>query len=333
MNETEQKPIEDSAPAVVRFTLPPAETIRLACDTLALFPWAEGELAAQVLPAFLVAALGGLKAYNGAPLALHITGGQPAARAALLATVRDMLADSPAVVCVPAGKDSADVAAAARACPKARLLVLEDAAPVKSALRYIVQNAGGVAVLAFSQDTFADDAGLHPDGAIELRLREYIDQTEENTLAEYRDMGAKTLYRFTAARRAADALRAADDMEHGRADLNAAAVYDALTDARRTIEEALTDAPAVVQGTAAALEEAAARAMDSDMLGVSPLNNERRRLQGWFGYEVDPIDVITTLAVCNPCANKISGEKMRKIYAQSMNSARVPHPATRRYAD
>lgn len=333
MNNTEEKTIEDSAPAVVRFTLPPAETIRLACDTLALFPWAEGELAAQVLPAFLVAALGGLKAYNGAPLTLHITGGQPAARAALLATVRDMLADSAAVVCVPAGKDSAGVAAAVRACPKARLLVLEDADPVKSALRYIVQNAGGLAVLAFSQDTFADDAGLHPDGAIELRLREYIDQTEENTLAEYRDMGAKTLYRRAAARRAADALRAADDMEHGRADVNAAAVYDALMDARRTIEEALTDAPAVVLGTAAALEEHAARAVESDMTGFSPLNNERSRLQGWFGYEVNPIDVITPLAVCNPCANKISGEKMRNLYAKSMNSARVPHPATRRFAD
>lgn len=325
--------MEESAPAVARFTLPPAETIRLACDTLALFPWAEGALAAQVMPAFLAAVLGGIKACNGSPLTLHITGGQPAARAALFAAVRDMLADSPAVVCVPAGKDSAGIAAAVRACPQARLMILEDAAPVKSALRYIVQNAGGVAVLAFSQDTFADDAGMHPDGAIELRLREYIDTTEEKTLAEYRDLNVKTLFRRTAARRAADALRAADDMEHGRADLNAAAVYDALMDARRTIEEAMSDTPVIVQGTAAALEEHAAQATENDITGFSPVQNAKSKLQGWCGYEVNPLDVIAPLSVCNPCAHQMQPAAMRTAYAKSMQSARVPHPATHRFID
>lgn len=331
MNETEQKPLEESAPAVARFILPPDDAIRHACNTLALFPWAESELAAQVMPAFLAAALGGIKACNGAPLTLHITGGQSTARAALMAAVRDMLEDSPAVVSVSAGADSAAIAAAVRACPAARLLILEDAAPAKAALRYIAQNAGGLAVIAFSQDTFADDAGLHPDGAIELRLREYIDKTEENTLAEYRAIGAKNLYRLLACAMAADALREAEDLENGRADLTAAQVEKALRKARAVIDNALSPAPVVALGTAAALEEYAANAVENDMTGFSPVQNAKSKLQGWCGYEVNPIDVIAPLYVCNPCARKMEAAAMRTAYAKSMNSARTPHPATNRF--
>lgn len=333
MNETEQKQIEESAPAVVSFQLMPDEATRFACNLSALFPWAESELAEQILPAFLAAALAGVKACNGAPLMLHITGGQKAARAALFAAVRDMLADSPAVVCVPAGKDSAGVAAAVRACPDARLLILEDAAPVKSALRYIVQNAGGVSVLAFSQDTFADNAGLHHDGAIELRLRDYIDDTEENTLAEYRAIGAKNIYRQKACMLAAAALREAEDADTGRTDIAAAMIEKALNTARAVIDEALSDAPVLALGTAAALADYAAQATENDMAGFSPINNARSRLQGWCEYEVNPLDVIAPLSVCNPCARKMDAPAMRTAYAKSMQSARVPHPATRRFID
>lgn len=333
MNETEQKPMEESAPAVVRFQLMPDEATRFACNLSALFPWAESELAEQILPAFLAAALAGVKACNGAPLMLHITGGQKAARAALFAAARDMLADCRAVVCVPAGNDSAGVASAVRACPDARLIILEDAAPVKSALRYIVQNAGGVSVLAFSQDTFADNAGLHHDGAIELRLRDYIDDTEESTLAEYRAILAKNLYRQKACLLAAAALREAEAVENGRADLTAAQVEKALLNARAVIDVALADSPVLALGTAAALADYAEQATENDMTGFSPINNARSKLQGWYAYEVNPLDVIAPLSVCNPCARKMDAAAMRTAYAKSMQSARVPHPATRRFID
>lgn len=333
MNNTEQKTMEESALAVVRFTAPPADAIRLACNNLALFPWVEGELAAQVLPAFLTAALGGVKACNGGALTLHITGGKPSARSALFATVRDMLTDSPDVVCVTDGTDSAGVAAAVRACPQARLLMLADAAPVKSALRYIVQNAGGVAVLAFSEDTFADDAGLHPNGAVELRLREYIDTEEERILAEYRELNVKTLFYLDTVRRAADALRAAAAVEQGRADITAAAVYDALRIARSCIDEALSPARVVALGTSAALTEYAENAIETDLAGFSPVQNAKRNLQGWSGYEVNPIDVIAPLSVCNPCDQKMTAESLRAAYAKSMKSARIPHPAATRFVD
>lgn len=333
MNETEQKPIEESAPAVVRFQLMPDEAIRHACNLSALFPWAESELAEHILPAFLAAALAGVKACNGAPLMLHITGGQNTARAALFAAVRDMLSDSPAAVCVPAGNDSAGVASAVRACPDARLIILEDAARVKSALRYIVQNAGGLAVLTLSQDTFADNAGMHHDGAIELRLRDYIDDTEENTLAEYRAIGAKNIYRQKACMLAAAALREAEDADTGRTDITAAMIEKSLNTARAVLDEALSDAPVVALGTAAALADYAAQAIEIDMAGYDPVYNARKNLQGWCAYEVNPLDVIAPLYVCDPCARKMDAPAMRTAYAKSLQSARVPHPATHRFID
>lgn len=330
MNETEQKPMEESAPAVVRFQMMPDEAILHACNLSALFPWAESRLAEHILPAFLAAALAGVKACNGAPLMLHITGGQNTARVTLFAALRDMLSDSPAVVCVPAGNDSAGVAAAVRACPAARLLILEDAARVKSALRYIVQNAGGLAVLTFSQDTFADNAGMHHDGAIELRLRDYIDDTEENTLAEYRAIGAKNIFRQKSCLLAADALREADAADTGRADLTAAQVEKAMIKARAVIDEALSDAPVVALGTAAALADYAEQAVDIDLTGYDPVQQAKRNLQGWYAYEVNPIDVLAPLSVCNPRAGVMSASDMRHEYAKSMESARVLTPSNRR---
>ncbi len=293
MNNTEEKTIEDSAPAVVRFTLPPDAARRFACDTLALFPWAESELAADILPAFLAAALAGVKEYiTNKPIMLHLTGGQPSARAALFAAVRDMLADSPAVVCVPAGTDSAGIAAAVRGCKQARLLVLEDAAPVKSTLRYIVQNAGGLAVLAFSQETFADEDGGHPAGALELRLRDYVDKTEKNMLAEYRAAAALNIYRKEAAHHASAALIQAENAEHGREDLTAAAVLDALNKARAIVADALAADAAAPDGIATALAGVV------DEKTPARIQKTLDYMQGWCGADIHPERILATLEAC-----------------------------------
>ena len=62
MNEnTPETTMEESAPAGLGFSLPPDDTIRLTCRILSLFPWAESELSARMTPAFLAAALGGVK--------------------------------------------------------------------------------------------------------------------------------------------------------------------------------------------------------------------------------------------------------------------------------
>ncbi len=317
MNETEQKQMEESAPAVARFTLPPDAARRFACDMLALFPWAESELAADILPAFLTAALAGVKEYcTEKPLTLHITGGEPAARAAIFAAVRDMLADCPAVVCVPAGKDSGGIAAAVRACPRARLLMLEDAAPVKSALRYIVQNAGGLAVLAFSQDTFADEDGGHPAGALELRLRDYVDETEKNLLAEYRAAAALNIYRKEAARRAGAALNNAENAEKGRADLTAAAVLDALNAARLIVADALAADAAAPDGIAAALaavvnEETPAR-----------IQRIYGYMSGWYGAVIKPDKVLATLEACAPVGMNNTGSSLLNAYCRGIGARR-----------
>ena len=317
MNETEPKQMEESAPAVARFTLPPDAARRFACDMLALFPWAESELATDILPAFLTAALAGVKEYSTEkPLTLHITGGEPAARAAIFAAVRDMLADCPAVVCVPAGKDSGGIAAAVRACPRARLLMLEDAAPAKSALRYIVQNAGGLAVLAFSQDTFADEDGGHPAGALELRLRDYVDETEKNLLAEYRAAAALNIYRKEAARRAGAALNNAENAEKGRADLTAAAVLDALNAALLIVAEALAADAAAPDGIAAALaavvnEETPAR-----------IQRIYGYMSGWYGAVIKPDKVLATLEACAPVGMNNTGSALLTAYCRGVGARR-----------
>lgn len=317
MNNTEQTPKEGSAPAVARFTMPPDAARRFACDILALFPWEESELATDILPAFLSAALAGVKEYRtNKPLMLHLTGGPPAARADIFSAVRDMLADCPAVVCVPAGKNSADIAAAVRACPAARLLLLEDAAPVKSALRYIVQNAGEVAVLAFSQDTFADEDGGHHEGALELRLRDYIDDTEKNLLAEYRAAAALNIYRKEAARRASAALIQAENAEHGRADLTAAAVLDALNEARHIVADALAADAAAPDGIAAALAGV--------VNGETPARMQKiyGYMSGWCGAVIKPDKVLATLEACAPVAMKNTAHTLLSAYCRAIGARR-----------
>lgn len=322
MKETEKKKMEESAPAVARFTLPPDAARRFAVDMLALFPWEESELAADILPAFLAAALAGVKEYRtNNPLMLHLTGGQPAARAALLAAVRDMLADCPAVVCVPAGADSGGIAAAVRACPQARLLVLEDAAPVKAALRYIVKNAGGLAVLAFSQETFADENGGLAAGSLELRLRDYVDDTEKNLLAEYRAAAALNIYRKEAARRASAALIQADQAESGRADLTAAVVLDALTAARAIVAEVLAADAAAPDGISAAL----ASAVDEET--PARMQKAHESMQGWYGAIIKPASLLATMEACAPVKPNNRGCSLLAAYCHAM---RIPRPEYRR---
>lgn len=318
MNETKQTQMEESAPRVARFTLPPVDAIRFACNTLALFPWAESDLAADILPSFLVAALGGVKEYGtGKPISLYVTGGQGRARAALYACVRDMLADSPAVVSVPAGTDSAGIAAAVRACPAARLMILEDAAPVRSALRYIAMNAGGVAVLAFAQGTFADSEGCHDEGAIELRLRDYVDATEDSTLEEFRRFNAMNVCCMNAARCATEALRQAEAASGGRPDLTAAAVLDMLTKARDIIDAALTAESAVPEGISAAL----ASMVTAET--ARKIANVKQTAGMASSYVVYPENMLATLFGCNPqSSGALRFSALGVAYAKSMNSAR-----------
>lgn len=63
---------------------------------------------------------------------------------------------------------------------------------MKSALRYIVQNAGACGVDFLRKILLRTMQEMHHDAKEELRLRDYIDDTEESTLVEYRAIGAKT---------------------------------------------------------------------------------------------------------------------------------------------
>lgn len=321
--------MEESGRAKVRFTAPPDAAKKYIQEMLLFFPWQESELARDLLAAFLAAALAGVKEYiSNKPLMLHITGGQKAPAdaifrrrrdmladspaAVLFASVRDMLADSPAVVCVPAGTDSAGVAAALRACPQARLLMLEDVAPVKSALRYIVQNAGGVAVLAFSQDTFIDANGGHLGGALELRLRDYVDDTEKNLLAECRSSVALNIYRANAAARASAALAQAENAEKGRADLAAAALLDNLTAARDIANEAILADAVHLDGIPAVLREvgeSSTPALMKEKLGA---------MTRWQNGEMNGAKVLATLEACAPFGFSYSSFNLGLVYNRSI---------------
>lgn len=313
MNNTKERPMEESGRAKVRFTAPPAAAKKYIQEMLLFFPWQESELARDLLAAFLAAALAGVKEYtSNKPLSLHITGGQPSTRAALFAAVRDMLADSPAVVCVPAGTDSAGVAAALRACPQARLMMLEDVAPVQSALRYIVQNAGGLAVLAFSQNTFIDANGGHLEGALELRLRDYVDDTEKNLLAEYRSAVAINIYRANAAARASAALAQAENTEKARADLASAYLLDALTAAADIVNEAILADAVRFDGISAALCEAGES-------GEPNLMEEKlRAMTSWRTGEVNGAKTLATLEACAPFVFSCSSYSLGLAYNRSI---------------
>lgn len=220
--ENEQKDsINESASDVAKFSLDAEEAIRLICRGLSLFPWAESELAARMTPAFLAAALGGVKAAKtNRALMLHITGGDERTRAALCQYIIETLSDSPAVLEVKAGTDTAGIAAALRSAPAARLLILEDAEPARGSLRYLREMAPDVAILAFSEKSFINASGGLAVGAVELRLRAYIDKTEEKTLEEWREKSLVHVFRMVKAKEAAAALRQIETEETARIDIS-----------------------------------------------------------------------------------------------------------------
>ena len=319
---THETTMEESAPAGLGFSLPPDETIRLACSMLSFFPWAESELAARMAPAFLAAALGGVKAANTSrALMLHITGGDKRARAAMCQYVSLTLADSPAVLAVKTGTDTAGIAAALRSAPAARLLILEDAEPARGSLRYLREMAPDVAVLAFSQKTFADAGGGLAVGAVELRLRSYIDKTEEKTLEEWRTLSIFHAFRLVKAREAADALRHIDTAAAARVDVAAQEVENMIRKTRRILEDALCGMIPTVNGTAAAL-----RHKGEAVLAHSGAPDDK--IKGALSYLVSGATtsrcepqlaaVLATLYACRPCPDGANVTRWRREYEASM---------------